>query len=706
MDQQPPPAQGDLLTEPTFGWDLGTLFGVIRRRAWVVVLCAVAAVALGIGYLAVTPPVYEAKTVMQAEQQEPAIVTIANALREDLTTVDVMKTIEQNLASTALLLRVAKAAKLDQDLRFTGERKSLLTMVTDLFKKSESGTPTDQSLIRTMSDRTKIALRRGTRLIDVTVRAQDPGLARELSQSIVTEYTRLNFEQKLEASKPAYDYLVNEAERLKKKLEESEQKLQAYREDKRAVSLEQTQNIVVETLKDLNKSLSEARGHRISIESDVASIESLKARPAELLALPGIAATAEVLALKQRIADQEAGLASLAERFDSKHPTYRQAQSEVEKLRLSLAKAAQDAAGLVRASFAAAKETEEKTLAALQEQEQRALNLNKIAIQYNVLTRDVESDRTLYEAVLKQIKETQVIQGAEKSAVRIVEPAILPDRVAWPKKSIVLAIALALGLTAGTGMALGPVLLRAPLLTPGRAEARLNLPALAMIPHASTRPGPHKLFLLDHPNTPAAEEIRTLRAALCGGRPKEGRSRSFLFTSALSGEGTTFCALNFAAALALDGRRTLLIDTNLRSPEIGRTLFGKQPAKGLTDILSGELGLSTVVQASKLENLSILTAGTPTNKPSEILGSAAMADLLANALAAFDCLVLDSPPVLEVSDALRLAARWAGSVCMVVHASRTPESAVLRALHLLTIAGDKPPVGFVLNQTPSSPASL
>ncbi len=666
-----------------------------------VALCALAAVALGVGYLVVTPPVYEAKTVMQAEQQEPAIVTIANALREDLTTVDVMKTIEQNLASTALLLRVAKAAKLDQDLRFTGERKSLLTMVTDLLKKSESGTPTDQSLIRTMSDRTKIALRRGTRLIDVIVRAQDPALARELSQSIVTEYTRLNFEQKLEASKPTYEYLVNEAERLKKKLEESEQKLQAYREEQRAVSLEQTQNIVVETLKDLNKSLSEARGHRISIESDVASIESLKTRPADLLALPGIAATVEVLALKQRIADQEAGLASLAERFDSKHPTYRQAQSEVEKLRLSLAKAAQDAAGLVRASFAAAKETEEKTLAALQEQEQRALNLNKIAIQYNVLTRDVESDRTLYEAVLKQIKETQVIQGAEKSAVRIVEPAILPDRVASPKKSIVLATSLLLGLIVGTGAALGPVLLRAPLLTPGRAEARLNLPALAVIPHSSTRQGPNKLFLLDHPNTVAAEAMRTLRAALCGGRTAERRSRSFLFTSALAGEGTTFCAINFAAALALDGRRTLLVDANLRSPEIGRTLFGKQPTKGVTDILSGELGLSAVVQTSKLENLSILTAGTPTNKPSELLGSIAMSELLASALAAFDCVVLDSPPVLEVSDALRLAAGWAGSVCMVVHASRTPESAALRALQLLTLVGDKSPVGFVLNHTAS-----
>ena len=666
-----------------------------------VVLSGLVGIALGIGYLMVTPPVYEAKTVMQVEQQEPAIVTIANALREDLTTVDVIKTIEQNLTSTALLLRVAKATKLLQDPRFTVERKSLLSKATELFNETEPATPTDQSLIRTMSDRTKIALRRGTRLIDVTFRAQDPQLARELSQAIVTEYTRLNFEQKLEASKPAYDYLVNEAERLKKKLEESEQKLQAYREEKRAVSLEQTQNIVVETLKDLNKSLSEARGHRISIESDVASIESLKARPAELLALPGIAATAEVLALKQRIADEEAGLASLAERFDSKHPTYRQAQSEVEKLRLSLAKAAQDAAGLVRASFAAAKETEEKTLAALQEQEQRALNLNKIAIQYNVLTRDVESDRTLYEAVLKQIKETQVIQGAEKSATRIVEPAILPDRVAWPKKSIVLGIALLFGLTVGTGVALGPVLLRAPLLTPGRAEARLNLPALAVIPHTSTRQGPNKLFLLDHPNTVAAEAIRTLRAALCGGCPAEGRSRSFLFASALAGEGTTFCALNFAAALALDGRRTLLIDTNLRSPEIGRALFCKQPTKGLTDILSGELGLSAAVQASRLENLSILTAGTPTNKPSEVLGSAAMADLLAAALAAFNCIVLDSPPVLEVSDALRLAASQAGPVCMVVHAGRTPESAVLRALQLLSLAGDKPPVGFVLNQTAS-----
>ncbi|MCX6840129.1 MAG: GumC family protein [Verrucomicrobia bacterium] len=399
---------------------MGTILGVIRRRIWWLMVFALAALALGFVYLKLTPAVFEARTVVQVEQTTQAVVSVQDAVREDLKTVEVL----------------AKVVKFEEDARFTGEKGGLMSTLNGLIKKEDKEPLTEAGLIRTMSDRVKVALRRGTRLIDVTVSGQNAELARDISLAVVSEYTQLILEQKLAASKPIYGHLVSEAERLKKQLEASEQKLQAYREEKRAVSLEQTQNIVVATLQDLNKSLSEARSVRMKIESDVT-------------ALTGSAVTPDMVTLKQRIAEQEAELASLGERYDSKNPRYLQAQSEIDKLKLSLSKATQDAAEVVKASLAAAKETEQKLVKALQEQEIKALDLNKISIQYNTLSREVESDRVMHEAVLKQLKETQIVQGVEQGAIRIVEPATVPDRPVSPKKSMALAISLFLGLACG-----------------------------------------------------------------------------------------------------------------------------------------------------------------------------------------------------------------------------------------------------------------
>jgi len=693
MNSNSSPSGNECSLDPSFGWNIGTIMGVVRQRLLWLILFGSVAVALGAGYLMLTPAVYQALTVVQVEQTAQSVVGVQDAVREDLKTVEILKTIEQNLSSSALLLRVARTSKLEQDPRFTSEKGGLVSKLLSLMKKTAKEPLTEAALLRTMIDRVKVALRRGTRLIDVTVIGQNAELARDLSLAVVEEYTKLHLEQKLAASKPVYGHLLSEAERLKRQLDASEQKLQSYREDKRAVSLEQTQNIVVETLKDLNKSLSEARGARMKIESDVATLQS---RPNDVSIYTGNAATSDVLALKQRIAEQEAALASLAERYDSKNPKYLQAQSEIEKLKLSLTKAAKEAAEMVKASLSAARETEQKLLAALQEQEKQALDLNKISIQYNALNREVESDRVMHEAVLKQLKETQIVQGVEQGAIRVVEPAIVTDRPVSPKKGMVLAIALFLGLAIGTVFCVGPAVLKAPFMNVDDAEQQLGIPSVGLIPKVRAGRGQHGIYLVDNPRTLAAEALRSLRAALC---LSEGRT--FMFCSALPGDGKTFCAVNFAAALALEGHRTLLIDADLRLPSIAGQLFGKE-LPGLADVVKGKMTLSEAVRPAKIDNLFVLTAGTAIGGPAELLASPNLNGMMESALASYDRVVIDSAPVLAVSDALRMSAQVQHTV-LVLRAAKTPGRAVARALHLLAKAKGSPPVGFVLNQVTSGP---
>jgi capsular exopolysaccharide synthesis family protein len=179
-------------------------------------------------------------------------------------------------------------------------------------------------------------------------------------------------------------------------------------------------------------------------------------------------------------------------------------------------------------------------------------------------------------------------------------------------------------------------------------------------------------------------------------RVRKGGGNTVLIASALPQEGKTFTALNLAAAFAIEGRRTLFIEADLRSPSVAAQLFGKEQVSGVVDVLTGQAGLEEAVRASKVENLSILAAGSSTDKPSEVLGSDQMSELLAKAAASWEHVIIDSAPIIEASDTLRIA-RLANVVCLVARCGKTPGRAVARAIHLLISAESGTPEGLVLN---------
>ena len=237
---------------------------------------------------------------------------------------------------------------------------------------------------------------------------------------MVKEFVDQSFEQNLGLSETASDYLRQEADRLKEKLQNAEQAVQKFREDHNAVSLEDKQNIIVEKLKELNLKVTEAKSERLKLEADVATIKEGKAKtPDELLMLPSVAALPVVAALRQELADKES-------RF--------KAESQLRGLQQSLNRTLINAGNMVVKSYEAAKNTEAKLGAALQEQEQAALELNKIAIPYNALVREVETDRALYESVLTRMKVTNVAKGIWANNIRVIETPLVAAAPAKPAK--------------------------------------------------------------------------------------------------------------------------------------------------------------------------------------------------------------------------------------------------------------------------------
>jgi succinoglycan biosynthesis transport protein ExoP len=658
---------------PTLTFDFAHFYHLLLSKAWVIVLFVILGMSAAVAYVIWAPKIYESRAVIAVEQETPEVNNIQDfkaANAENINLPEVLKTIEQAFLSETLLLRVVKANGLDKDPSFAPPKK-------------DGSAYLDSELVARFKSRVKVALRRGTRLIDVTVEDHDPNRAQQLTESMVKEFVDQSFEQKLGLSETATDYLRQEADRLKAKLQNAEQAVQKFREDNNAVSLEDKQNIIVEKLKELNLKVTEAKSERLKLEADVATIKQGKAKtPEELLTVPSVAALPVVATLRQELADRES-------RF--------KAAGQLRGLQDSLNRTLVNAGNMVLKEYEAAKTTEAKLAAALQEQEQAALELNRIAIPYNALVREVETDRALYESVLTRMKVTNVAKGIWENNIRVIETPLLAAKPAKPSKLKILALALVGGFVLGCGLVFGLDMADSSIRNVDHVERISGMPVLTSVPESKRKDLDKVSVLTSEPASYEAEAFRSLRTALSFLGPEKDR-KTVLFTSANPAEGKSYCSLNYAVALAQTGLRTLLIDADMRRPNLSKVVLAATKARGLTDILTR---CATIVECSKptgIENLFILPAGERASKPAELLASCDFAGLLKEAGLHFDRIVVDSAPVNAVSDT-QLIAKDIQSVCFVVRAVKTPGRAIVRACSLLAQTGSHPD-GIVFNRMP------
>ena len=648
--------------------DFAHFYYLLLRKAWVIMLFVFLGLSAAIAYLLKAPRIYESRAVLEVEQETPRVVNIQEINPEDFKLPEVLKTFEQVLSSNTLLLRVIKANGLDKDPSFAPP-------------KSDGSTYLDSELVARFRSRVKVALRRDTRLIDVVVQDTDPKRAQQLAQSMIKEFVDLSFEQKLSVSSNATDFLRQESDRLKAKLQSAEQAVQKYREDHKAVSLEDKQNIIVEKLKALNVKVTEAKAERLRLEADVAAIKEGKARtPEDMLLLPSVAALPVVVELRKELADKQS-------RF--------KAESQTRGLQQALDRTLLNAGNMVIKSYESARSTEARLAAALQEQERAALELNKIAIPYNALVREVETDRALYDSILTRMKETNVTKGVAESNLRMVESPLVAVKPVKPSFLKILALALLAGFVVGCGAVLWVDACDTSIRSNDQVEKISAIPVLSSVPESKRKNRDQESALTSDPGSYEAEAFRSLRTALSFLGPGKDR-KTVLFTSANPGEGKTYCSFNYAVSLAHTGLRTLLIDADLRRPDLSRFVVGEANVPGVVSCLAAKANMLDCCKPTGIENLFILGAGERASKPAELLASSDFASLLKEAVLHFDRVVLDSAPINAVSDT-QLIGKDIDSVCLVVRARKTPRRAVVRALSLLAQAACHPD-GIVFNR--------
>lgn len=532
---------------------------------------------------------------------------------------------------------------------------------------------------------------RASHLVDVSFISASPALAAQTINTLAEAYVAQNLDLRRQNMARSLTWLSDELARQKRLVESSERAMAQYREDQDALSLEDRQNIVIARLNQLNEAATRARTSRAQKESLYRRLESL-GPSASPDTIPGILQNTYIQTMKAQVADLERRKALLSERYGEKHPEILTINASIEdanrQLRLEMAKAV-DA---IRHDYESAM-LEEQTLAtALDEQKTIATDLDRKSVAYTVLQRDAESNRELYQTLLRREKELQVLANSRGNNVRIVERASVPGAPFSPNLRRSAALGGLVGLLVALGLAVGLDHVNDTIRTPDDVTRRLRLPFLGLIPAVR---GGHQNRPILSGSTDFSEAIRALRTSLALTHRGDG-SAIVLVTSAQPLEGKTTTACNLAMALAYGGARVLLIDADLRCPGV-HTGLGLDNTRGLSDLLSNQAALPETVQRLTEPSLWVMTAGQTPSNPSELLASGRMDGLMRQVQEGpFDWVVIDTPPVLAVTDA-SIVTRWASGVAFVVGSEMTRGRLAERAIATLSAA--RPSfIGAVLNR--------
>lgn len=676
---------------------------VLIKRKWLVIACVAGIFAVvAIASLRQTP-IYEAVGQIVVNKADSNLITFKDSMPVvDYYDQSDLDTEVRILQSDLLALQVIRQLNLDKRPEFGGHPdQKQPNLVADPLQSDSNRT---SALLGGFKGNLRVALIPNTRIIEIHYHSTDPQLAASAVNTLASTYVEQNFKTKFESTMQASDWLSKQLVDLQMKVETSQEKLVRYQKEHEILGIDEKQNITTEKLDELNKEMTMAESDRMQKEAVYRQTQS---NDPEVVAAAIIADTTgggsggAGSALLDKLREQQAGLriqvAELSTQFGPSYPKVLQLNNQLKEIDRQLQSETNKAVDHLRGLYQAALQRETMLRGAFEKQKQEANKLNESAIEYSLLKRDVESNRTLYEGLLEKLKEAGVTAGLRSNNFRIINAARVPTSPSEPNIPRNLAFALVLGMISGVGLAFLLENMDNTVRTPEQAQAISALPSLGMIPLGSktnTRGlAGARLALTSskeavemvtqvRPQSQMAESYRALRTSLLlsnlGAPPKV-----IMVTSARPQEGKTTTSINTAIVLAQKGVRVLLIDADLRRPSVHKTL-GMGPRSGLSNVLTGSATIQeTVTTSPVLPNLSILPAGTPPPNPAELLASSNMRDLLTELREQFDHIVIDTPPTLSVTDAVVLSPR-ADATILVIRSGQTTKQALRRARDILT----------------------
>jgi capsular exopolysaccharide synthesis family protein len=533
---------------------------------------------------------------------------------------------------------------------------------------------------------------RSTQFVEIVYRSPDPAFAALAATTVAEEYAQQNLDLRLATINKNLAWLDEEVAKQEQKVTEAEQAMAGYREKQNALSLEDRQNIVVARLNTLNETATKARTTRLQREAAYNQIKSVNPATDAADSFPVVAANPGVVEAKTRLNELVADKARLSSRYLPGHPDLIKLEGQIESARAALVAQRTRVIEAVRNEYEAAALEERSYAGQLESQKDAAMDLDRKSGAYLVLQRQAETNRQVYQSLLQQQKELRVVGNSRTNNVHVQDRAEVPGAPFSPNPRRDLFLAIVVGAMVAFGLAFGLDYLDDTIKTPDDVTGRLQLPLLGLVPSA---PGGRTPLLSEAVPDDFGEAYRSLRTSLVFTSAADG-PRVVTVTSSQPLEGKTTTACNLGMVLALGGARVLLVDGDLRRPGL-HTIVGVKNEIGLSHLLVGQARVRDAVQKTAEPNLFVISAGVVPPNPSELLSSERMAALLANLRAGpFDWVVIDTPPVMAVTDAV-IVARAVGSVVFVVGSEMTRRAHADRAIEMLA-AGKPSSIGVVLNR--------
>ncbi len=669
----------------------------LRKRRLVVIIGFILGLLYGLYQALNQPRIYEAfgRIQVRSGSSNEYRVTAIQGYSGDATSR--MQTEVAILQSDTLMLTVAREMNLCNNPEFLG--------VTGPVPHSSLDEPkVRQSTVHRLQSNLHISVVAKTDIMRISYDSTNPKLAEDIVNKVISAYIQRSYETRFASTQRVSNWLSSQLDDLKQQVQTSQEQMMDLQRRLGILGFDPNHNQISSALEDLSKAANDAHLNRIIAESryrmlsgmDPNSIEgSIETTPGTM---PG-----ELNALRSQIAVAKANYAQMQSTLGPNHPQAKALKAQIDELAREIDNEQNRLLLQAKQNYLVARTNEEQTSAALEAQKAAAYKLRDDLVEYTLRQREFESSRALYEGLLQRLRTAGVQAGLESLEIDVVDQAMLPaEPMLKPKSRIVLTMTL-FGLLGGIVVAFLMESLDTGLRRVAEIESITELPSLAIIPRSRRSPGEQdaqmsiaqrNITVLTQPKSQFAEAFRSLRTALLlstAGHPP----KLILLTSATMSEGKTTAATNLACVLAQGAAKVLLIDADLRRPAIHHR-FGLNGKIGLTTVLTGATTLENSAQhIPEIPNLDVLPSGPIPPFPTEMLSSQAMRDLLDHCREIYTHVVIDSPPVLSVTDGVILS-REVDAVVLVIRHAKSSKHVVRRTRDLLLRAG-APVMGIVLN---------
>jgi polysaccharide biosynthesis transport protein len=689
----------EIYTPPASEHSLKDYWRILLKHKWTVLVTIVVVFIMTALISAHTTPIYEAVTKITISPQASNPLNFKDSSNATQFVEDPQSSINTQvkiLQSETMAELVIHQLNLDKRADFTGQPPAQTNGGIAISGSPKEENAREEQWIHKLQGGLKIQQIPDTTLVEIRYSDPSPTLAAEIANGVTAAFIEQNVKSRYDSTRQAADWLSKQLADLQIKMESSQAKLVQYQKEHAIVGTDDKQNLTTEKLDELNRELTAAQADRIQKES----LYRIATAGGDPKALSFVLQDPILSSLRQRQTELQTQYALLSTQFGPNYLKVVEIKNQLDQIERSYNEQVQNSVNRIQSDYQTALQREQMLQAALTAQTGVAEQLNESAIEYKILKQEADSNRQLYDGLLQQLKEASLAAGLDSSSTRVVDRARVPLHPTQPNIFRNLEFALLIGLVGGIAIAFGLDALDATVRTPEQAEDVSGLPILGVIPMQTstdigavspaksrllnkvsrTGTGPRPLISYLEPQSEITEAYRALRTSILLSSASHP-PHSILVTSSVPKDGKTMTSINVAIVLAQQGKRVLLVDADMRRPTM-HTAFGLTGKIGLSNILAGGVKASEAIQAVAQPNLFVLHAGQVPPHPSELLSSSLMRELLKKWREEYDHVIIDSPPVITVTDAVLLSVE-ADAVLLVVRSGQTTVAHVRRTRNLL-----------------------